>query len=473
MVKENNDINEKADNVEQNIDEQDNNEVTEDEQYVQNLSEIEPLQEDEFKYRVVSGLFLTSEDKDWAEEELATLIHEGIIKEGETISPDSPAYNRIYKDYMNAVCEEMKDNAFSLNASNVNASLETMYKLMDMKIASDNQFSVSEIEKTARRRISEIPQLQETFEVVNAGRDIYNMIAANGEIVTTQIEVENKVQLLEDLYNANIMDQEQMAHGYHNIAILMERLSRQKTESLGKNAERIASYDYMSKALRLTGNPQLIKTCFEYLPNSATNKMLFVREACDRALEANIGDESALFKIHNLYSKSILEEQKNLHFNELPKAQYQEAVYHYREALKYAGTPEMKVKVLRSLAKLQNRFSSEQAFETRYELAEKYLEGKIKVRELLKLSLETRNSATKQILLEGAANELIDSNGIKKEEKSLLLSNVVHQLRPMYEKEHPEKLEVLDKIEKKYCQKEPKKTFNISRFSSKGNDYFK
>lgn len=55
MAKENNDINEKVDNVEQNIDEQDNNENVQDEQYVQDLSEIEPLQEDEFKYRVVSG----------------------------------------------------------------------------------------------------------------------------------------------------------------------------------------------------------------------------------------------------------------------------------------------------------------------------------------------------------------------------------------------------------------------------------
>lgn len=374
MVEENDDINEEVSKTEQNSEAQNNNGNVQDEQYVQDLSEIEPLKEDEFKYRIVSGLFLTSEEKNWVEDELETLIHEGLIKEGEMLEQGTPAFDRIYQDYMDAVCEEMKDNALSLNANNVNASLETMYKLMDMKVDPDNQFSISEIEKTARRRIEDIPQLQEAFEVVSAGRDIYNMIASNGELITTQIEVENKVQLLEDLYNANFMDQEQLAHGYHNIAIVMERLSRQKTETLGNNGEKIASYDYMRKALRLTSNPQLIKTCFEYLPNSVTNKMLFVREACDRALEANNDDASALFKIHNLYSKSILEEQKNSHFNEMSNAQYQEAVYHYRESLKYAGTQEMKVKVLRSLAKLQSRFSAEQAFETRYELAEKYLE---------------------------------------------------------------------------------------------------
>ena len=64
----------------------------------------------------------------------------------------------------------------------------------------------------------------------------------------------------------------------------------------------------MGKALRLTSNPQLIKTCFEYLPDNMNKKMLFVREACDRALENYQNDSAALYKIHTLYGKSMTKE---------------------------------------------------------------------------------------------------------------------------------------------------------------------
>lgn len=89
----------------------------------------------------------------------------------------------------------------------------------------------------------------------------------------------------------------------------------------------------------------------------------------------------------------------------------------------------------------------------------------------MKLSLEAKQPNIKAALLESAANELIDSNTLKAEEKSLLLSNVIHNLRPLYG-ENKEKLANLQKIEQKYCKKEEKRDFMVGRLSSKGNDYF-
>ena len=74
--------------------------------------------------------------------------------------------------------------------------------------------------------------------------------------------------------------------------------------------------------------------------------------------------------------------------------------------------------------------------------------------------------------MESAANELIDCAEIKKSEKSLLMSNVINTLRPLYSKDKS-KNKILDKIEAEYCQKEEKTDVVISRISSKGHDYFR
>ena len=89
----------------------------------------------------------------------------------------------------------------------------------------------------------------------------------------------------------------------------------------------------------------------------------------------------------------------------------------------------------------------------------------------MRLSDEVGKKELKPVLLECAVNELIDSEGIQAQEKSLLLKNVISKLRPLYGN-NKEKLDNLAKLEKKYCLK-PKEELLIVRVSSKGGDYFK
>ncbi|MDO4162300.1 MAG: hypothetical protein Q4D80_04785 [Pseudomonadota bacterium] len=430
-----------------------------------------PLDENGFRGRLMVDLFNKPEDsaeREWLNEELVRYIDEGKLKPDEVLTEEHPVSEALYNDYLEGLCYNFKTDAFALDADKVNIAIEKLQKMA--LITFPNDITTSKMDKAIIHRFSRIPPLADAYEVMAAGRDIFNMINSTSSSMATQIEVENKVQHLEDLYEYNVIDEEQMAFGYHNIAILMERLSQQKTE---KNNEPLAkqAYDYMSKALRLTSNPKLIKTCFEYLPVNMSKKTLFVLEACDRALEKNKDDASSRYKLHMMYSKAIETEIKKLHLGLLPEDDYNMAVYHYREALNDTSSKDLKIKTMRGLIKLQQSKKTKDAYFSHMELAEKYLEGKIKVRELMKLALETKNPQLQQVLYESAANELIDSNGLKKEEKSLLLSNVIGKLRPLYGNDK-EKLDGLNSLEKEYCQKQEKKEFLFARNSSKGNDYF-
>ncbi len=442
----------------------------------QNINEIEPLDEDVFREKLLQDLFTKPEnspEKIWLDDE----VREWFESQGTPLNDNSldmevdihsEIGEKIYQDYLDTICYKVKTDTFSLNADKVNSAFETLYEFAAVQFASE--ISTGKMDKVIRARLETIPQLEETYVVATIGRDLYGMMNSDAAS-TSQIEVENKVQTLEDLHDVNIIDNEQMALGYHNIAIVLERMSRNKNEGLGANKERLASYDYMSKALRLTADPQLIKTCYEYLPNTQNKKMQYVREACDRALVANDGDKTALYKIHTIYSKTLEIENNTSHFTLVSDENYAEAMYHYQEAFANANTKERQAKVLRNMAKLQKNADKAASYVTRAELAEHYLTGKAKVRELLRLASDVSKPETKQALYESAANELIDSAEIKNGEKSLLLSNVIHHLRPLYGN-NKTKLDNLDKLEKQYCTKPKNKEFSLLRASSKGNDYF-
>lgn len=443
------------------------------------LSEVVPLDEDSFRKRLLNDLFTKPEnspEKIWLEEELSdwfesqgTPLNENSVEvDIDNADVHSEMWKKVYQDYLDTICYNVKTDSFSLNADKVNSAFETMYDFAAVQFA--NELSIGKIDKVIKARFETIPQLDEAYFVATIGRDLYGMMKSN-EVKTSQIEVENKVQTLEDLHDVNVIDNEQMALGYHNIAIVLERMSRNKSEGSGTNKERLASYDYMNKALRLTADPQLIKTCYEYLPNTQSNKMLYVREACDRALLANDNDKTALYKIHTIYSKTLETEAKTAHFSSAFDENYSEALYHYQEAFNNANTKERKAKVLRNIAKLQKNCDKNASYVTRAELAEHYLTGKAKVRELLRLAADISKPEVKQALFESAANELIDSNEIKAGEKSLLLSNVIHNLRPLYGNDKT-KLDNLDKLEKQHCVKPKHKEFSLARMSSKGHDYF-
>lgn len=442
----------------------------------QNINEIEPLDEDVFREKLLQDLFTKPEnspEKIWLDDE----VREWFESKGTPLNDNSldmevdihsEMGEKIYQDYLDTICYKVKTDTFSLNADKVNSAFETMYDFAAVRFA--NELSIGKMDKVIKARFETIPQLDEAYFVATIGRDLYGMMNSN-EVKTSQIEVENKIQTLEDLHDVNVIDNEQMALGYHNIAIVLERMSRNKSEGSGTNKERLVSYDYMSKALRLTVDPQLIKTCYEYLPNTQGNKMLYVREACDRALVANDGDKTALYKIHTIYSKTLEIENNTSHFTLVSDENYAEAMYHYQEAFANANTKERQAKVLRNMVKLQKNADKAASYVTRAELAEHYLTGKAKVRELLRLASDVSKPETKQALYESAANELIDSAEIKNGEKSLLLSNVIHNLRPLYGNDKT-KLDNLDKLEKQYCTKPENKEFSLLRASSKGNDYF-
>lgn len=455
------------------IEEDTNAKTTNDENVVESISQIKPLEESQLRYKTLEFLFNTEEHKKWLQDKLREFYEKGELNPDGVITGDDEIGIKIYQDYMDELCESLKNNSLSLDADKINDSLQVVYKMLDMRLSNNEELNQQDIIKAAYRRVSEIPKLQETFEVVNIGYNIFNMLnrVSTPSGIVSRIEVENKIQKLEDFHNANIVNDDQMAMGYHNIAILFESLSAQKKDRMGDNNERLASYDYMGKALRLTSNPNLIKTCFEYLPDEMGKKMLFVREACDRALAANKNDEATLLKIHTLYAKSLVRKLNDVGFNTLSDEDYKEASYHYYEALKYASNKETKAKVLRGLIKLQKNHP-EKMIKTKMMLVEQCLEGKSKVRELLRLSDEVDKKDLKPVLLECAVNELIDSEDIKAQEKSLLLKNVISKLRPLYGN-NKEKLDNLANLEKKYCLKPKEEELLIVRVSSKGGDYFK
>lgn len=442
---------------------------------ITNVDDIPPLDPKTFRLSLLKELLnkpQNTPEGQWLMDEFSALNVAEKLSDGHIIDDEDPLFDKIYQDYLDDLSYTIKTDSFSLNEDKVNLAIRKLQGLAAMNISEDSKIDNNEFDSLMFNRFSEIPQLYETYDVVTVNREIFNMITKNSNSVSTQIEVENKVLALEDFYNDKVIDNEQMAYGYHNIAILMEGLSRQKRDAAGISTERLASYDYMSKALRLTDDPQLIKIGYEYLPSTFNKKMLFVREACDRALDRNDNDEITLFKVHTLYGKASAATINSNYLSKVDEGLYTEACYHYKEAFNNANTPERKIKTLRSLAKLQKDIEPEKYLGTRVKIAEEFLSGKSKVRELVRLAGEASETETKQALLESAANELIDCTEIKKGEKSLLMSNVINTLRPLYGKDNS-KNKILDKIEAEYCQKEEKTDVVISRISSKGHDYFR
>mgnify|MGYP007115463248 FL=1 len=307
---------------------------------IDNIDNVPPLDVEMFQQKTMLDLFNKPDntpEKQWLYQQINDYLQAGSFTEEDANNLNHPVYNEIYQNYLNDLSYDIKSDVFSLDADKVNSAIEKLQNLACMQFAS-NLESAKQFDKVMRIRLSSVPQLEYAFETAVVGRDIFNMINSSSNSVATQIEVENKVQSLEDLYDYKIIDNEQMAFGYHNIAILMEQLSRKKSDRMGNNNEQLASYDYMGKALRLTSNPQLIKTCFEYLPDNMNKKMLFVREACDRALENYQNDSAALYKIHTLYGKSMTKEYIKSFLHIKNYSEYKETVYHYKEAFNYADS---------------------------------------------------------------------------------------------------------------------------------------
>lgn len=441
------------------------------------LHDIPPLTFDEFYQNNAYRLFDAppgSPNNLYLIEKIPEYFDENEVDIDEIITQEDPRILQIFADFTEYFADRLKSDAFSLNAEDVNNAVTELNAYAGLSKLQSAEIPQKVWFKILYNRLSNIPKINDAVNVLQVGSDLFNMINSTSQTMVTQIETENKVQSVEDFYAKGIINRDQMACGYHNLAILFERMSTQTSVIKSENM-RQAVYGYMRNALSLTSNPQLIKTCYECLPEKTNNKMQLIQEACDRAMERPDLDDSQMFKIHTLYSKTLIHNSAPLYGmnkgNNLKN--YEEAMYHYRQALQYACTKDQKAKVLRSIIKLQKNTDVKASLDTRLELTEQYLEGKTKVRELLSIAAETKDTEIKKLALESSVNELIDTPTIKPEERSLLLKNSFNQLREIYSPENDaKKLEVLNSLEKRYCPKTKKKTTYYGNFSSRGHDYF-
>lgn len=451
-------------------------ETTADEQSQKNMiAAVPPLSEEGTIYTYVQDLLNAGEDTSEAEW-IQNALQE---KFGESYNLEKLAGDEKYAadffaiglHYLQEQCEKIKTNAFSLNAENLNSCIEDINNLALLQIDA-SKYSRDNYNRLVRKRIKHIKLLHDTFEVFNTGRQIFEQITSGAETDTSQIMIEDSVQHLEELYSGNVINKEQLALGYHNIAVLFEKSARQKNELKEVVTQTDKKNDYMKKALSLTSDVKLIKTCYECLPDNYPAKMQIIREACDRAFENGNLSNSGLFTLHRLYGKSLETVSISERFSPSFAASQAEALSHYKMALSYAQMPEWQAKILRSISKLQKTDSPDEYYATRMDLISNHLRGKTKIRELLKLAAEVTSPEKKILSLESAANELADAGQLPKEERSLLMSNVIHNLRQLYAPNEKKKLAVLSTLEKKYCRPEKKSNIGLLRISSKGNDYF-
>lgn len=460
----------------ENTDEEKTIETSDDEQSQKNMIAAVPvLGRESTIYTYVQELLNAEEDTseaEWIQNALQEKFGDGYnLQELAADEKHAGDFFAIGLRYLQEQCEKIKTNAFSLNAENLNSCIEDINNLALLQIDA-SKYSRDNYNKLVRKRIKHIKPLHDTFEVFNTGRQIFEQITSGTETDTSQIMIEDSVQHLEELYSGSVISKEQLALGYHNIAVLFEKSARQKNELKEVITQTGKKNDYMKKALSLTSDVKLIKTCYECLPDNYPSKMQMIREACDRAFENGNLNSSGLFTLHRLYGKSLEAVSIGERFSPSYAASQAEALSHYKMALSYAQTPEWQAKILRSISKLQKTDSPDEYYTTRMDLISNHLKGKTKIKELLKLAAEVTSPEKKILSLESAANELADAGQLPKEERSLLMSNVIHNLRELYTPSEKKKLAVLNMLEKKYCRPEKKNNTGLLRISSKGNDYF-
>lgn len=382
---------------------------------------------------------------------------------------DKNTVDLIYK-YKDLLIRNINEKSFSINADELNSGMSDFTKISNIEM-DINSTTLENCYAVLNARTKNIPELQNSIDVYKIGRGIYDNL--NSNTIISDIEIEDTVQKLNNFYNNDKIEAESLARAYHNIAMLFEKRARQNVNPLAYGTSMKHSYEYMRKSLALTCNINLIKTSYEYLPDNMDNKTALTMEACDRAIKKDYLDNEKMYQIHKMYGKLLTKSNVSDIFSSRRNKNMEEAIYHYKQAYEYTDSEEKKANTLRSISKLQKSYDKKEYLKTRTELATRYLSGKTKVRELISLSEEVKISEYKTFFLEGAVNEIVASAEIKNDEKSLLLKNVLTQLRPQYnEKEDASKLKVLDKMEKKFCQPKTEEKIVFTRISSNGKDIF-
>lgn len=145
----------------------------------QNINEIEPLDEDVFREKLLQDLFTKPEnspEKIWLDDE----VREWFESKGTPLNDNSldmevdihsEMGEKIYQDYLDTICYKVKTDTFSLNADKVNSAFETMYDFAAVRFA--NELSIGKMDKVIKARFETIPQLDEAYFVATIGRDLY------------------------------------------------------------------------------------------------------------------------------------------------------------------------------------------------------------------------------------------------------------------------------------------------------------
>ncbi|MBE6445606.1 MAG: hypothetical protein E7019_06140 [Alphaproteobacteria bacterium] len=360
----------------------------------------------------------------------------------------------------------IKDASFSMDCADYDMAINSFMSIIAVQIDMDKA-TKEQLDLIVEARIKDIPELMETYEVLSVGREFFSLHSRNSFL--TNIAIENLKRDVVDLYDRNIINNEQLAQGYHNVALLFEVYEGTKNYYVRGDNPQIA--DYMAKALSLTSNIELINTCINYLQEKSGKKNALIREACERALKSDRNqDDEARFSIYSIYAKSYISQNASEILNGKKTEGEKTALIYYLEALKYAKSEKDKIKTLHSIAKLQVKRDKKAYLATQLELAS-YLTGREKILELMTLAKGCEGK-DKIMLLEGAVSELIDTHTIPEKERQIMWKNISSDLRTSYGN-NKDKVDYLDGLEQKYFNFEKEIITKPKRMaSSKGNDYF-
>lgn len=370
------------------------------------------------------------------------------------------------RDNLNETLGYIKEAALSMDSGDFDTAMNSFMNIIAVRVDLD-KISKEQLDLIVEQRAQGIPEFMETYEVLSVGREFFSLHSRNSFL--TNIVIENLKRDVVDLYDRDIINNDQLAQGYHNIALLFEAYENTKSYYARGDSPQVA--EYMAKALSLTSNIELINTCINYMPEIGEKKVALIREACERALNSNRNqDDEARFSIYSIYAKSYISKNSSGVLNGKNRKDEETALIYYLEALKYARTDKDKIRTLHSIAKLQKKNDKQAYLATQLELTS-YLTGREKILELMTLSknFEGRDKTT---LLESAVSELVDTSTIPEQERQIMWKNISSDLRTSYGNKKV-KIDYLDELEQRYFKSKKQKMIKPKRMSSSlGNDYF-
>ncbi|MBP5352961.1 MAG: hypothetical protein J6Y91_04270 [Alphaproteobacteria bacterium] len=369
----------------------------------------------------------------------------------------------IAKEVLDRRLTQIKLSGTSLVDDNINQAQKDLMKLVGLNINLEN-CPMSLGKALFKQRSGDIKELMDTHEVLGYGRRLFDLYNAG----TVSPEINADVLKIQNFYRDGAINREILAWYYYNVAMVYEKYSMQRVASSTRD-EHNRSVAFLKKALDKTDtNIGLIMNVRDVLLNEPHYNAQNILDACHRVMD-NTDDNSSLYLAHKLYAETLAEIKEVRGFNQ--KSSKDKITEHYRMALGYATALEDKLDILDAIAEQQKVQDAEAYIATQAEIAE-LLKGRNRIRALNKLERLVKNPEAKKVILKSAINEFIDLSE-KRREDIVMYNGLDHKLRALAADE-PETIAKLDKIKKKYHEKEKKHDNGVqfTQMSSKGHDIF-